>query len=79
MSNHIQSPLAQQLAELDELYYTAPLAVYEATLQLAIAQLQKSLPGFTIAFAEIFTTGSERRLHGGMRHVIMPEEREARL
>lgn len=74
MSNHIQSPLTQQLEELDELYYTAPLALYEATLQLAIAQLERILPGFTIAFAEIYTAGAERRALGGMCHVVMPTE-----
>ena len=77
MNNHIQPPLTQQLEELDELYYTAPLALYEATLQLEIAQLEQILPGFTIAFAEIFTVGAEREQHGGMRHVFMPIERSA--
>jgi hypothetical protein len=77
MNNHIQPPLTQQLEELDELYYTAPLALYEATLQLEIAQLEQILPGFTIALAEIFTVGAEREQHGGMRHVFMPVERSA--
>jgi hypothetical protein len=77
MNNYIQSPLTQQLEELDELYYTASLALYEATLQLAISQLERMLPGFTIAFAEIFAIGAEREQHGGMRHVIMPVERSA--
>lgn len=77
MSNHIQSPHAQQLAELDELYYTASLTLYEATLQRVIAQLEHILPGFTIALAEIYTVGSEHKAHGGMRHVFMPVERSA--
>jgi hypothetical protein len=74
MNEQNQTTIAQQLEELDELYYTAPLALYEATLQLEIAQLEQILPGFTIAFAEIFTVGSEREQHGGMRHVFMPIE-----
>jgi hypothetical protein len=77
MSNNLQPPLTQQLEQLDELYYTASLALYEATLQLEIAQLEQILPGFTIAFAEIVTVGAEREQHGGMRHVFMPIERSA--
>jgi hypothetical protein len=77
VSYQIQTPLTQQLHELDELYYTAPLAVYEAALQLAVKQLQQVLPAFTIAFAEIATAGSERQAHGGMHHVLMPTERNA--
>jgi hypothetical protein len=79
MNNQNQSTLAQQLEELDELYYTAPLALYEAMLQLEIAQLEQILPGFTIAFAEIFTVGSECEQHGGMRHVFTSKESEAAL
>ncbi len=77
MSSYTQPPLSQQLKELDELYYTASLTIYEAMLQRAIAQLEHSLPGFTMALAEIYTVGSERQAHGGMRHVFMPVERSA--
>jgi hypothetical protein len=77
MNNQNQSTIKQQLQELDELYYTASLALYEATLQLAIVQLEHILPGFTIALAEIYTVGSERETHGGMCHVFMPVERNA--
>lgn len=77
MSNPHQATIAQQLQELDELYYTAPLALYEATLRLAIAQLEHILPGFTIAFAEIYTIGSERQAHGGMCRIFVPVERNA--
>ena len=75
MNNQNQTNIHQQLQELGELYYTAPLAFYEAMLQLAIAQLEQILPGFTIAFAEIYTIGSERQAHGGMNHVFIPVER----
>ncbi|HLG78899.1 MAG TPA: hypothetical protein VKX46_20985 [Ktedonobacteraceae bacterium] len=77
MSNPHQATITQQLQELDELYYTAPLALYEATLHLAIVQLQDILPGFTIAFAEIYAIGSERLAHGGMGHVFVPVEGSA--
>lgn len=77
MNNQNQPTIQQQLQELDELYYTASLALYEATLQLTIAQLEYILPGFTIALAEIYTIGSERETHGGMCHVFMPVERSA--
>lgn len=77
MNNQDQTSLTRQLEELDELYYIASLALYEATLQLAISQLERMLPGFTIAFAEIFTVGAERQQHGGMRHVIMRAEGSA--
>ena len=75
MNEKNQTTFAHQLKELDELYYTAPLALYESTLQLEIAQLEQVLPGFTIALAEIFTVGVERKQHGGMMHVFMPVER----
>ena len=77
MINQTQIPTAQQLYELTELYYAAPLAAYEGALQLAVKQLQQVLSAFTIAFAEIHTAGSERQAHSGMRHVFMPTERNA--
>lgn len=75
MSKQIRIPIAQKRQALDNLYYTASLADYESALQSAINQLEQAFPGFTIAFAEIYTTGSERQAHGGMRHVLMPAER----
>jgi hypothetical protein len=75
MNNQDQTPTQRQFYELDELYYTASLADYKNALQLAIKQLEQALPGFTIAFAEIYTTGGERQAHGGMCHVLMPIER----
>lgn len=75
MSNQDQIPTQQQLYELDDLYYTAPLADYETALRSAIRQLEPAFPGLTIAFAEIYTTGSNRQAHGGMRHVLIPTER----
>jgi hypothetical protein len=75
MNTQNQTLTHQQLYELDELYYTAPLRDYEVALQAAINQLEQAFPDLTIAFAEIYTTGSKRQAHGGMCHVLMPTER----
>jgi hypothetical protein len=77
MNNQHQPSIQQQLHELDELYYNMPAAVYETTLQSVTIQLQQVLPDFTVAFAEIYITGTERQAHGGMRHVLAPVERSA--
>lgn len=61
------------LQEFDRLYYSDSLEEYEQTLQTAEQQVQQALPGFTIALAEIYTVGSERKVHGGMRHVLLPQ------
>jgi hypothetical protein len=74
MNTPHQSTITEQLQELDELYYTSPQATYEATLQLAVTQLEHILPGFTIGYAEIWSEGSAQVQHGGMRHVLMPIE-----
>ena len=61
------------LQELDRLYYSTTLTEYEQTLQHIVQQIQQTLPGFTVAYAEIYTAGSERYAHGGMRHVLLPQ------
>ena len=63
------------LQELDSLYYECPLAAYERRLQAVAQQVEHNFPGFTIAHAEIYTAGQERNPHGGMRHVLLPTER----
>jgi hypothetical protein len=77
MNNQNQPTITDQLHELDDLYYTAPQALYEATLHLAVTQLAEMLPGLTIAYAEIWSEGSARIQHGGMRHVLLPTEYSA--
>ena len=72
MDSQNQSIIQQQLYELDKLYHTAPLAIYETALQAAITQIERAFPGFTIAYAEIYAAGSQREAHGGMRHVLLP-------
>ena len=62
------------LHELDRLYHESSLAEYEQTLQTYEQQVQQTFPGFTIAYAEIATVGRERDLHGGMRHVLLPQQ-----
>ncbi|HEY1349351.1 MAG TPA: hypothetical protein VGF67_06995 [Ktedonobacteraceae bacterium] len=78
MNDQNQTAMAQQLQELDELYYTAPQALYEDALHLAVTQLTEMLPGLTIAYAEVWGEGSTQIQHGGMRHVLMPIERVGR-
>ena len=66
--NHVLTLLHQ----LDQLYHEASLSDYEQTLQATVEQVQQTFPGFTIAYAEISTSGAERNLHCGMRHVLVP-------
>ena len=60
------------LQELDRIYRSASIEAYEQTWQSVEQQVQQTFPGFTIAYAEIYTVGSEREAHGGMRHVLLP-------
>ena len=60
------------LSDLDRIYHECSLDTYEQTLQEVEQQVNQMLPGFTIAYAEIATVGSERYLHAGMRHVLLP-------
>lgn len=64
--------LLTRLQELDTLYHTSSLEAYEQTWQSVEQQVRHMFPGFTIAYAEIYTAGNERRAHGGMRHVLLP-------
>lgn len=61
------------LQDLDQLYYS-DIADYEQTLQIVAEQVQQTFPGFIIAYAEIDTAGAERKVHGGMRHVLVPQQ-----
>ena len=71
MNTPHQLTITEQLQELDKLYHTASQAIYEAALQLAVTRLACTLPGLTIAYAEIWNEGSSQIQHGGMRHVLM--------
>jgi hypothetical protein len=61
-----------RLQELDTLYRSFPLAAYEETWQAVAQEVSQQFSGFTVAYAEIYTAGSEREAHGGMRHVLLP-------
>ncbi len=64
------------LQELDRLYGSSSLTEYESMWQSVEQQVRFVLPGFTIAYAEVYMAGQERQAHGGMRHVLFPLERE---
>jgi len=64
------------LQELDRLYHADTLAAYERLWQAVAQQVSLLFPGFTIAYAEVYTAGQEREAHGGMRHVLYPSEHE---
>ncbi len=64
------------LQELDRLYGASSLTEYEQTWQRVEHQVRLVLPGFTIAYAEVYLAGQEREAHGGMRHVLFPLEHE---
>ena len=62
------------LQNLDRLYCSETLSEYEQILHTIEQQVKQTFPGFTVAYAEIYTAGSERYQHGGMRHVLVPEK-----
>ena len=66
------------LQELDRVYHadTFDVEAYEHMWLSVEQQVRLVYPGFTIAYAEVYTTGSERQAHGGMRHVLFPLECE---
>jgi len=63
-----------RLQELDRLYHadTFDLEAYEQTWQIVQQWVRQVFPCFTIAYAEIYTAGSEREPLGSMRHVLLP-------
>ncbi len=66
------------LARLDELYRADNLDAYEQCWQEVCQRIELLFPGFTLAYAEIYTAGQERVAHGSMRHVLLPTERNAK-
>jgi|GEM_PF-2162860 len=61
------------LHKLDCLYRSDSLAEYEQCWQEATKQVETIFPGFTVAYAEIYTAGQERKANGGMHHVLLPQ------
>jgi hypothetical protein len=66
------------LTRLDELYHEGNLDAYEQRWQEAALQIERLCPGFSLAYAEIYNAGAKRMSHGGMRHVLLPTERNAK-
>ncbi len=62
----------KSLQELDLLYHSDSLEEYEQTWQIVAQSIRQMFPGFTLAYAELYTAGIGRRAHGGMRHVLFP-------
>ncbi len=60
------------LQELDRIYHLDNLSAYEQTWQTVEQQVRYMFPGFTIAYAELYTSGNQRTAHGRMRHVLLP-------
>jgi hypothetical protein len=61
------------LQELDNLYNTGDLETYEQYWNTACHHAEYFFPGFTIAYAELYTAGIERTSDGSMHHVLVPQ------
>ena len=61
------------LQELDELYRVGDLETYEQYYQKACLHAEHFFPGFTIAYAELYNSGSERISGGSIHHVLVPQ------
>lgn len=65
------------LLALDRLYFEGSEDEYEQARQRVETEIQKHLPGFTVAYAvEIGTVsaGEGTYQHGGVAHVLLPVE-----
>lgn len=60
------------LQELDRLYHDDSLDAYEKQWQKAAKLVRHALPGFTIAYAELYNSGVSRLSDAAMRHVLVP-------
>jgi len=63
------------LQELDQLYHQDSIGLYETHWQETAKLIQQSFPGFTIAYAELYNSGSSRLAGGAMHHVLVPLQR----
>ena len=61
------------LQELDRLYHAGDLDQYEQYWLTACQHAEHFFPGVTIAYAELYNSGSERIPDGAMRHVLVPK------
>ena len=60
------------LAQLDDLYRADNLDTYEQCWQIVCQKIECFFPGFSLAYAEIYTAGSSRTADGRMTHVLVP-------
>ena len=61
------------LLELDRLYHEDSLDAYENLWQETARLVRQTLPGFTIAYAELYNSGIDRKPDGSLRHVLLPK------
>jgi hypothetical protein len=67
------NPFTTLLLELDTLYHAGDLEAYEHSWHTACQHAEHFFPGFTIAYAELYNSGSERIPDGSMHHVLVPK------
>jgi hypothetical protein len=60
------------LQELDRLYQQDSLDAYETLWQETARLVRRILPGFTIAYAELYNSGISRLSDAAMCHVLVP-------
>ncbi len=60
------------LQELDRFYASGTLTEYEQMWQAVCQHREHTLPGFTLAYAEIHLAGRERSQNGNMAHGLVP-------
>lgn len=70
------SHIVLMLHQLDDVYHTGGLETYEQCWQRIASHVAHLYPGFTLAYAEIATAGEDRYSHGGMRHVLVPQQEQ---
>jgi hypothetical protein len=61
------------LQELDRLFHDVGIDQYEHSWQQACHHAEHFFPGFTIACAELYTSGIYRIPDGSMHHVLVPK------
>ena len=64
------------LQELDRLYHAGDFEAYEQSWLIACHHAERYFPGFTIAYAELYTSGNDRIPDGSMHHVLLPKPQD---
>ncbi len=60
------------LQELNRLYHADCLEAYEQHWKTTAKLVQRAFPGFTIAYAELYNSGTSRLSEATMSHVLVP-------